>query len=113
MKRAMDRDEYQATLITAYAYALSIRQLPLDEMLAAIEHAHAFGPFLDPTLYRDKVEKMEQDRTVLAALAEAKRKLDALPWPTETIDVRRRPYSVERFNPEGDPSRVVAGQEVQ
>jgi len=113
MKRPLDRDEYQATLVTAYAYALSIRQLPLDEMLAAIEHAHAFGPIVDPTAYRDNVEKMQQDQKVIAALAEAKRKLDALPWPGDVIDVHRRPYSVERFNPEGDPSRVVAGQEVQ
>jgi hypothetical protein len=34
----------------------------LPELLRAIERAHAFGPILDPTLYREKSKAMELDK---------------------------------------------------
>jgi hypothetical protein len=108
------RADYEAGLVLAYAFANSIRRLPLDELLTAIEHADAFGPFIDPTLHRRNSKKLDQDRSVVVALLEAKHALDKLPWP-ELVDVSRRPFSVERADAErdGDASPAVLGQAVQ
>jgi len=34
-------------------WARNIAMLPLEEWLAALDHAETVGPILDPTLYRD------------------------------------------------------------
>lgn len=72
----MNGDLYRTHLLMAYALARALVDLPLQEMLNAIGHAHAIGPILDPTLYRDKMHAMEQDTAVLRALNSA---VSALP----------------------------------
>jgi len=52
---------------TVYMAGLSIVGHDLPELLRAIERADAFGPILDPTLYRDRAGAMHEDRELLEA----------------------------------------------
>lgn len=78
----MDSDEYRNELLQVYLVARFLRQAKLGELNERIEHAHALGPILDPTLYRDKMELMRQDGDVVGILLDAQRKLNKLPWPS-------------------------------
>lgn len=79
----MNADVYEAELVKAYMMAQVLREMPLGEMHQAIEHTHAVGPILHPTLYRDRAKAMSQDQEVARILLHAKRELDKLPWPAE------------------------------
>ena len=110
----MDYAEYRGNLVAAYALVGALRSIDLAAMLDAISHAEALGPVLDPTLFREKGQALKEDKAVIAILCEAKRKLDALPWPEGAdISVRSRSEPVRRAftaEPEsGDPSRVAIG----
>lgn len=59
--------EYQSAIVAVRIAATMLAQHELTEILRAIEFADSFGPVLDPTLWRDKHEAMEQDREVLKA----------------------------------------------
>ncbi len=72
---ALGKDDIRAEIMLAWLAAREIVALSAEEMLEAYSRAHAAGPMLDPTLYRDKLEAARQDETVIRILAEAKRKL--------------------------------------
>lgn len=59
---------YRDNLIGFWALASLVGEAPLPEMIAAIEHADAIGPLVDPTAYRDKVAAMHEDLEMLRAL---------------------------------------------
>jgi hypothetical protein len=60
-------EEYQRG-VTAVAFAMRlIGGQDIPKLLEAIEQAHALGPVLDPTLYRDKVQAMGEDKRILEA----------------------------------------------
>lgn len=44
-----------------------IAMLPLEDWLAAIERSHALGPILDPTLWREANEKMDEVAEMIRA----------------------------------------------
>ena len=58
---------YQVAVKACIVACLIVTQHDIPGMLEAIERAHSIGPFLDPTLYRDKVGAMEQDKEILRA----------------------------------------------
>jgi hypothetical protein len=60
-------EEYQAAVQTVALCARMIGEHDLPELLAAIEHADAIGPILDPTLWRDRHGAMHEDKEVLEA----------------------------------------------
>lgn len=60
-------EEYRSAVLTAKLCADLLKRHDLPKMLEAIERGHAFGPILDPTLYRDKVKAMEEDAELLRA----------------------------------------------
>ncbi len=60
-------EQWRADLTRVYAAAAALHDLPVERMLNAIELADAFGPMVDPTLYRDGVDRMHQDRDALRA----------------------------------------------
>lgn len=96
----MNRPEYSAALIEALRISAAIGRLPATEMLDAISHAEAFGPIIDPTLYREKAKDLAYDKGIVAIIAEAKAKLHAhalkgAGYATDGSEVRR-PYSVEQ-----------------
>jgi hypothetical protein len=61
-------DEYREYLKTAYMYAQLIGFIPIPNILNAISHTEALGPILDPTLYREKMKAMEEDKKLLETL---------------------------------------------
>lgn len=68
----MTREDYARVLGFAHAVRLQARQLAvggqLEDAIAAVDHADALGPVLDPTAYRDNATAMLEDREVLAAV---------------------------------------------
>ena len=58
---------YQSAVKTAALCAQMLAQFDIPELLHAIERGHAFGPILDPTLYRDKHKAMDEDKELLEA----------------------------------------------
>jgi len=61
-------DEYREHLIGAILIVKMAGNIPVPELLQAIEHAEVVGPVLDPTLYRNKAHAMEQDKELLRAV---------------------------------------------
>jgi hypothetical protein len=62
-----DKDEYRAA-VTASAIAASLlSQHDIPALLAAIARADAAGPFIDPTLWREKHQAMTEDKRILEA----------------------------------------------
>jgi hypothetical protein len=59
--------EYQGAVIACALARQILRAHDIPAILAAIEHAHAIGPILDPTAYREKGKAMEEDRELLTA----------------------------------------------
>jgi hypothetical protein len=74
----MTDDEYELMQQQVLFLGSILVQMDLDGFLARIEHAHAVGPILDPTLYRAAMAKMGQIETVAVALRGAQRKIQAL-----------------------------------
>ena len=60
-------EEYQAAVMMVAAAARLLAGFDVPGLLSDIEHAEAFGPLLDPTLYRDKAKAMGEDRELLRA----------------------------------------------
>lgn len=60
--------EYRAQLELAWTLATIADGVPAAAMLELIATAEAVGPIRDPTLYRDKMTALEQDRDLLAAV---------------------------------------------
>lgn len=62
-----DVETYQQAVQSCALAAAIVRQYDVPALLRAIERAHAVGPILDPTLYRDKAGAMDRDRQLLEA----------------------------------------------
>lgn len=62
-----DTETYRSAVLMCAMAGNALAQHDLPKLLEAIEHAHAIGPILDPTLYRDKMPAMEQDKELLLA----------------------------------------------
>lgn len=69
----MTREEYQDTQANVLTIARIALLLPLEEFVAAIDHADAVGPILDPTLYRAGMGKMQQVRELAVAVQRVQR----------------------------------------
>ena len=74
----MNHDDYQNANLQAVFVANTIEVLPLAEMREAQERAHAVGPIVDPTLYRDKMDDLQIDCERTRILLDAQRKLKDL-----------------------------------
>lgn len=61
---------YQDAVRTAHLAGALLAALPLGELLEHIRRADILGPYVDPTLWREKGGAMEVDRRVLAAALE-------------------------------------------
>ncbi len=59
--------EYRHAIIILTAGARVIAGIDVPTLLQAIEYADGLGPLLDPTLWRDKHQAMEEDRQLLRA----------------------------------------------
>ena len=65
----MDKAIYQANMQVLLSYVAILNQLELAQMLEAMDRAEAFGPILDPTLYRAASANLRwQKEIVMAAL---------------------------------------------
>lgn len=73
--------DHREKLVQAGFVAGMLRRLPLDELLEAIAIAHAGGPIIHPTEYRENVDRMKEDEQLLRILQRAQQELNALPWP--------------------------------
>lgn len=60
-----DIERYQAAVRACAEAVRIVCQHDIPGLLEAIERAHAVGPILDPTLYRDKATMMDQDAELL------------------------------------------------
>lgn len=63
----MTSEQYQQSLITVATTARLLVDVDVPDLLRRIERAHSFGCMVDPTLYREKVEAMDQDKEMLEA----------------------------------------------
>lgn len=63
----VEQIEYQAAIKAVVVVARVIGQHDIPELLRSIEHADAFGCFVDPTLWINNRDKMLQDKQVLEA----------------------------------------------
>lgn len=63
----MDRQEYIAAVNLVQIAAGLLSQVDLVGVLNAIEHADAFGPILDPTLYRQASTNLADVRRLVEA----------------------------------------------
>lgn len=59
--------EYQAAVTTCASAGSMISLFDLPGILNAIERAHAVGPIVDPTLYREKMGAMQLDAELVKA----------------------------------------------
>ncbi len=59
--------EYRSALLLILNSARVMTVIDLPKLLAAIEHSHALGPMVDPTLYREKMRAMDEDKEILTA----------------------------------------------
>jgi len=64
----MELNEYQNHLLHGYMMAKMAAEIPVPDLLARIDRAETIGPFLDPTLYREKAGAMDDDKEMLRAL---------------------------------------------
>lgn len=62
-----DPQDYACTLRTAHLAMRLLSQWDVPAVLRAQEQAHAVGPILDPTLYRQRAEALRQDQEILRA----------------------------------------------
>lgn len=85
----MTAEEYQHVVTTAAYAARLLAEMDIPRILEAIERAHAFGAVLDPTLYRDKVEAMDQDKEILQAAMPLRRMGLKLKEMQEAADAKR------------------------
>lgn len=66
----LDKEAYLASVRachTILALAATV-QMPLDQVLGAMGRAEGMGPVLDPTLYKDKIKALLEDREVVEAV---------------------------------------------
>ena len=59
--------EYQSTLKLCAIAGASLLQFDIPKMLENIDRANSVGPILNPTLWMQKHEAMEQDAELLRA----------------------------------------------
>lgn len=71
-------DLYKSELYKAHMLAAVLGPIPLAEMISAAERCHTTGPFLDPTLYRDKMQALDEDLELLRALRGAQVRIEKL-----------------------------------
>jgi hypothetical protein len=57
--------EYQIAIAHCVLAAKMMMTDDLPRMIEAIDRAETVGPFLDPTLYRDKAQAMKEDKQIL------------------------------------------------
>jgi hypothetical protein len=60
-------EQYQQQLFTVAMTGRLLVDVDVPDLLQRIERAHSFGCMVDPTLYRDKVQAMDQDKEMLEA----------------------------------------------
>lgn len=65
--KATDVESYRTLVLMVVNAGHVLRMYDIPAALEAIEKADTLGPFLDPTLWRDKHAAMEQDRALLKA----------------------------------------------
>lgn len=63
----ISEEEYQGAVLGVAMAARMIGEHDIPKLLQAIEMAHATGPIFDPTLYRAKMQAMEEDKRILEA----------------------------------------------
>lgn len=63
--------EYEEHLLRAHLVAQMLVDMPLAEMLSAIDHADSVGVMFSPTLWMEKHRAMDQDREIVQALRTA------------------------------------------
>lgn len=59
--------EYRSALLLILNSARVMTVIDLPQLLSDIESAHAVGPMVDPTLYREKMRAMNEDKEILTA----------------------------------------------
>lgn len=60
-------DDYRGAVIACLISGKVVATFDIPRMLQSIETAHALGPVMDPTLYRDKFLAMDEDKEILEA----------------------------------------------
>lgn len=60
-------DDYRNAVRTAALAATMLQHIDFTMLIRAIDDAHAVGPILEPTLYREKCQAMGEDRALLVA----------------------------------------------
>lgn len=63
----MNINDYQSAMVSCILAAKDLIGHDLPDILAQIDKAETIGPFLDPTLYRQKAKAMEEDKQMLEA----------------------------------------------
>lgn len=64
----MNRIDYEMTQQQIVFIGSLVKGLPLDEFIAAIDHADSIGPILDPTLWMRGNKEMMKIRDLAAGL---------------------------------------------
>lgn len=60
-------ETYQSTIMQIVLMARILKDIDLPKLIETIDHANAIGPFVDPTLWMQKVDAMSQDKKLLEA----------------------------------------------
>lgn len=66
---SLDRTSYELSLRQAWLILQIVQDLPVLAMLSAINTAETTGPILNPTLYQQNHQKMQEDKELLQALS--------------------------------------------
>lgn len=69
---AIDRATYLSVQANLIGFASIISEMPLEDVIAAIDQSDAVGPVLDPTLYREGSEQMQKYKEVVEAFKRVK-----------------------------------------
>jgi hypothetical protein len=60
-------ERYRQDLVKLYMVCDCLAEMPLDEYLKAISRADSVGHIIDPTSYKQGVQAMHEDRSVIEA----------------------------------------------
>lgn len=77
IEEAAQVEEYRSAVLSCAMAARLLNGHDIPALLAAIDRAEAFGPILDPTLFREKSRAMSEDKRLLKAALPLYRMWDA------------------------------------
>jgi len=91
----MKAEDYKAGFDMTMNMARMVQVMPTAEMLEALEYAEAFGPIIDPTLYREYLYSDGADiKRIIKSLDQFRRTVETIKMEHEAKERRTQPHDL-------------------